>query len=57
MKPPSYWLPMTSRTDRRIADWAAANTVEPACVPTNASWLNRIEAQSQALRYFPRGVG
>jgi hypothetical protein len=31
---------------------AAANNVELAYVPTNASWLNRIEAQFQALRYF-----
>jgi hypothetical protein len=48
---------LSIRTDRRIADWAAANTVELAYVPTNASWLNRIEAQSQALRYFTRGLG
>ena len=33
-------------------DWAEANNVELAYVPTNASWLNRIEAQFQALRYF-----
>lgn len=26
--------------------------VELAYVPTNASWLNRIESQFQALRYF-----
>jgi len=25
-------------------------------VPTNASWLNRIEAQFQALRYFALDV-
>ena len=31
---------------------ASANNVELAYVPTNASWLNRIEAQFQALRYF-----
>jgi hypothetical protein len=40
------------RSDRRVAHWAAANNVELAYVPTNASWLNRIEAQFQALRYF-----
>ena len=34
------------------AMWAEANNVELAYVPTNASWLNRIEAQFQALRYF-----
>jgi hypothetical protein len=26
--------------------------IQLAYVPTNASWLNRIEAQFQALRYF-----
>jgi transposase len=31
---------------------AAENNVELAYVPTNASWMNRIEAQFQALRYF-----
>jgi len=36
----------------RVGDWAAANNVELAYVPTNASWLNRIEAQFQALCYF-----
>ena len=46
---------LSIRTDRRVADWAAANNVELAYVPTNASWLNRIEAQSQALRYFTVG--
>ena len=35
-----------------MGDWAKANNVELAYVPTNASWLNRIEAQFQALRYF-----
>jgi transposase len=43
---------LSTRTDRRVADWAAANNVELAYMPTNASWLNRIEAQFQALRYF-----
>jgi DDE superfamily endonuclease len=43
---------LSTRTDRRVADWAVANNVELAYVPTNASWLNRIEAQFQALRYF-----
>ena len=35
-----------------MAEWAAANNVELADTPTNASWLNRIEAQFQALGYF-----
>ncbi|GAA2114578.1 hypothetical protein [Actinomadura alba] len=29
-----------------------ANNVELAYTPTNSSWLNRIEAQFTALRYF-----
>ena len=35
-----------------IREWAADNNVELAFVPFYASWLNRIEAQFQALRYF-----
>jgi transposase len=40
------------RNDQRVAEWAEANNVEPAHTPTHSSWLNRIEAQFQALRYF-----
>jgi hypothetical protein len=36
----------------RVGMWAAANNVEIAYTPTNSSWLNRIEAQFTALRYF-----
>lgn len=43
---------LATRKDQRVAEWAAANNVEFAYVPTNASWLNRIEAQFTALRYF-----
>lgn len=43
---------LSTKKDQRVGDWAAANNVEFAYVPTNASWLNRIEAQFQALRYF-----
>jgi DDE superfamily endonuclease len=43
---------LSTRIDPRIGQWAAANNVELAYVPTNASWLNRIEAQFTALRYF-----
>jgi transposase len=43
---------LTTRNDRRVADWAEANNVELAYTPTYSSWLNRIEAQFQALRYF-----
>jgi transposase len=42
----------STQRDTRVGDWAQANNVELAYVPTNASWLNRIEAQFQALRYF-----
>ena len=31
---------------------AAANNAEIAYTPINSSWLNRIEAQFTALRYF-----
>jgi transposase len=43
---------LSTKKDTRVGDWAKANNVELAYVPTNASWLNRIEAQFQALRYF-----
>jgi len=43
---------LSTNKDSRVGDWATANNVELAYVPTNASWLNRIEAQFQALRYF-----
>jgi transposase len=43
---------LTTKKDRRVGDWAAANNVEIAYTPTNSSWLNRIEAQFTALRYF-----
>jgi transposase len=43
---------LTTRKDARVGAWANANNVEIACTPTNSSWLNRIEAQFTALRYF-----
>jgi transposase len=43
---------LSTAKDSRVSDWAAANNVEIAYTPTNASWLNRIEAQFTALRYF-----
>ena len=43
---------LTTRKDKRVAQWATANNAEIACTPTNSSWLNRIEAQFTALRYF-----
>jgi transposase len=43
---------LSTRKDARVGDWAKANNVEFAYTPTNSSWLNRIEAQFTALRYF-----
>jgi transposase len=43
---------LSAKKDGRVGDWAAANNVEIAYTPTNSSWLNRIEAQFTALRYF-----
>jgi transposase len=43
---------LTTRHDRRVGQWAAANNVELAYTPTNASYLNRIEGHFAALRYF-----
>jgi transposase len=43
---------LSTKTDRRVGQWAAMNNVELAYVPFYGSWLNRIEAQFTALRYF-----
>ena len=43
---------LSTKKDKRVGEWAAANNVELAYTPTYSSWLNRIEAQFQALRYF-----
>jgi transposase len=43
---------LSTQTDSRVGEWAAANNVELAYVPFYGSWLNRIEAQFTALRYF-----
>jgi transposase len=43
---------LTTRKDKRVGKWAAANNTEIAYTPANASWWNRIEAQFTALRYF-----
>ena len=44
---------LSTKTDQRVGDWAAANNVELAYTPFYASWwLNRIEAQFTASRYF-----
>jgi transposase len=43
---------LTTRRDGRVGAWAKASNVEIAYTPTNSSWLNRVEAQFTALRYF-----
>jgi transposase len=43
---------LSTARDARVGDWAKANNTEIAYTPTNSSWLNRIEAQFTALRYF-----
>ena len=48
----NYSPHMSTKKDSRVGDWAAANNAEIAYTPTNSSWLNRIEAQFTALRYF-----
>jgi transposase len=35
-----------------VRNWASDNNVELAYTPHYGSWLNRIEAQFKALRYF-----
>ncbi len=50
--PDNFSPHLSTKVDSRVGDWAQANNVELAYVPTNASWMNRIEAQFQALRYF-----
>lgn len=35
-----------------VRDWCAANEIELVFTPTNASWLNWIECEFTALRYF-----
>jgi hypothetical protein len=48
----NYAPHLSTKKDTRVGDWAATNNVELAYVPTNASFLNRIECHFTALRYF-----
>jgi transposase len=48
----NYSPHLSTNVDSRVGDWAEANNVELAYVPTDASWLNRIECHFAALRYF-----
>jgi transposase len=43
---------LMAKKDQRVRVFVEANNVELAYVPFYASWLNRIEAQFAALRYF-----
>jgi transposase len=43
---------LSGRRDHRVSQYVEANNIELAYVPFYASWLNRIEAQFTALRYF-----
>ena len=43
---------LSTNKDHRVGQWATANNVELAYVPTNASFFNRIECHFRALRYF-----
>jgi transposase len=43
---------LSTGTDSRVGNWAAANNVEIAYTPFKGCWLNRIEPQFTALRYF-----
>lgn len=36
---------LTTKTDNRVGDYAAAHNIELVYVPFNANWLNRIEAE------------
>lgn len=50
----NYSPHLTTKKCQRVDTWADANNVEIAYTRTNSSWLNRIEAQFTALRYFAR---
>ena len=43
---------LTTARDDRVGRWAAEHNVEIAYTPSYGSWLNRIEPQLTALRYF-----
>ncbi len=43
---------LSTAKDGRVGAWASENNTEIAYTPTNSSWLNRVEAQFTALRYF-----
>jgi hypothetical protein len=48
----NYSPQLSTKSDDRVGRRAATNNVELAYVPFSCSWLNRIEPQFTALRYF-----
>ena len=44
---------LSTNKDQRVGDWAAANNVELAYVPTNASWLTGSSASSPPCATSP----
>ncbi|MFE4455900.1 transposase [Nocardia tengchongensis] len=44
----NYWVHMR----REVREWCADHAVELVFLPTYSSWLNRIECEFAALRYF-----
>ena len=48
----NYSPHLSIKKDTWAGEWAEANNLELAYVPTNASFLNRIECHFTALRYF-----
>jgi len=40
----------------KVTGWAAENNVEMVFLPTYSSWLNWIESEFAALRYFALGT-
>jgi transposase len=48
----NYSPHLSTKKDTRVGEWAEANNLELAYLPTNASFLNRIECHFTALRNF-----
>ena len=42
----------TATQEEQVSDWCAGHDVELVFTPSNASWLNWIECEFTALRYF-----
>ena len=48
----NYSPHVSTKKDSRVGEWAEANNLELAYMPTNASFLSRVECHFTALRYF-----